>query len=89
MVCIAISYWSLVSNWSQVSFFVRYGSMHTNLGRLMETYGPRLLGLSYKDPITSYSLFQKFSVQNLEVCPDIYAYILQRIAFSFEFNVCK
>ncbi|KAL6341149.1 hypothetical protein AAG906_032265 [Vitis piasezkii] len=44
-----------------------YESMHTNLGRLMETYGPRLLGLSYKDPITSYSLFQKFSVQNLEV----------------------
>ncbi|KAJ9697766.1 hypothetical protein PVL29_007065 [Vitis rotundifolia] len=44
-----------------------YESQHTNLGRLMETYGPRLLGLSYKDPITSHSLFQKFSVQNLEV----------------------
>ncbi|RVW48646.1 putative acyl-activating enzyme 18, peroxisomal [Vitis vinifera] len=44
-----------------------YESKHTNLGRLMETYGPRLLGLSYKDPITSHSLFQKFSVQNPEV----------------------
>ncbi|XP_034688342.1 probable acyl-activating enzyme 18, peroxisomal isoform X2 [Vitis riparia] len=47
--------------------FARYESKHTNLGRLMETYGPRLLGLSYKDPITSHGLFQKFSVQNPEV----------------------
>ncbi|OVA16457.1 AMP-dependent synthetase/ligase [Macleaya cordata] len=39
----------------------------TNLGRLMEVHGPKLLGDSYQDPITSYTLFHKFSVQNPEV----------------------
>ena len=33
----------------------------------MEKHGPKLLGSSYKDPITSFSLFQKFSVQQPEV----------------------
>jgi hypothetical protein len=33
----------------------------------MEKYGSKLLGTSYKDPITSFSLFQKFSVQHPEV----------------------
>ncbi|KAM7502888.1 hypothetical protein LguiB_001792 [Lonicera macranthoides] len=39
----------------------------TNLGRLMETHGTKLLGASYKDPISSFSLFQKFSVQHPEI----------------------
>ncbi|XP_010276331.1 PREDICTED: probable acyl-activating enzyme 18, peroxisomal isoform X2 [Nelumbo nucifera] len=42
-------------------------SKSTNLGRMMEIHGPKLLGTSYKDPITSFSLFQKFSVQHPEV----------------------
>ncbi|KAM7497541.1 hypothetical protein LguiA_021955 [Lonicera macranthoides] len=41
-------------------------SISTNLGRLMETHGTKLLGASYKDPISSFSLFQKFSVQRPE-----------------------
>ncbi|RDY09444.1 putative acyl-activating enzyme 18, peroxisomal, partial [Mucuna pruriens] len=32
-------------------------SKRSNLGRLMETHGPNLLGPSYKDPITSFPLF--------------------------------
>ncbi|KAJ0982742.1 hypothetical protein J5N97_010997 [Dioscorea zingiberensis] len=38
----------------------------TNLGRLMETYGPSLLGSSYCDPITSFEIFGQFTVQHLE-----------------------
>ncbi|KAL4591323.1 hypothetical protein LXL04_004281 [Taraxacum kok-saghyz] len=33
----------------------------TNLGRLLETHGSKLLGAAYKDPITSFKQFQKFS----------------------------
>lgn len=33
----------------------------------MELHGAKLLGSSYKDPITSFSLFQKFSVEHPEV----------------------
>nr|KAJ0199187.1 hypothetical protein LSAT_V11C600318550 [Lactuca sativa] len=33
----------------------------TNLGRLMETHGSKLLGAAYKDPISSFKQFQKFS----------------------------
>ncbi|XP_058073804.1 probable CoA ligase CCL12 isoform X2 [Magnolia sinica] len=40
---------------------------HTNLGRLMETHGPKLLGSSYQDPITSFNLFRKFSVDYPQV----------------------
>ena len=42
-------------------------SKRSNLGRLMEKHGPELLGPSYKDPITSYPLFHKFSVQHPQV----------------------
>ncbi|KAJ0960586.1 hypothetical protein J5N97_001579 [Dioscorea zingiberensis] len=38
----------------------------TNLGKLMETYGPSLLGSSYCDPITSFELFRQFTVQHPE-----------------------
>lgn len=44
-----------------------YQSRCTNLGRLMETYGPKLLGAVYKDPITSFKQFHKFSVEHPEV----------------------
>ncbi|XP_039140974.1 probable acyl-activating enzyme 18, peroxisomal [Dioscorea cayenensis subsp. rotundata] len=39
----------------------------TNLGKLMEAHGPSLLGSSYKDPITSFNLFQKFTVEHPEI----------------------
>ncbi|XP_057956437.1 probable CoA ligase CCL12 isoform X2 [Malania oleifera] len=53
---------------------------NTNLGRVMETYGSKLLGTSYKDPITSFSLFQKFSVQHPEV---YWSIILKELSVSF------
>ncbi|XP_020686026.1 probable acyl-activating enzyme 18, peroxisomal isoform X2 [Dendrobium catenatum] len=39
----------------------------TNLGRLMEANGPKLLGSSYVDPITSFNVFQNYSVCHPEV----------------------
>ncbi|KAK7359246.1 hypothetical protein VNO77_01199 [Canavalia gladiata] len=55
-------------------------SKRSNLGRLMETYGPKLLGHSYKDPITSFPLFHKFSVQH----PQVYwSLVLKELSISF------
>ncbi|KAK7359225.1 hypothetical protein VNO77_01177 [Canavalia gladiata] len=55
-------------------------SKRSNLGRLMETYGPKLLGHSYKDPITSFPLFHKFSVQH----PKVYwSLVLKELSISF------
>ncbi|XP_019415489.1 PREDICTED: probable acyl-activating enzyme 17, peroxisomal [Lupinus angustifolius] len=39
----------------------------TNVGQLLERRGKEFLGSGYKDPITSFSDFQKFSVSNPEV----------------------
>lgn len=39
----------------------------TNVGRVLETHGSDFLGSRYKDPITSFSDFQEFSVSNPEV----------------------
>ncbi|TKY60008.1 acyl-activating enzyme 18 [Spatholobus suberectus] len=50
-------------------------SRRTNLGRLMETHGPNLLGPSYKDPITSFPLFQKFSLY--------WSLVLKELSVSF------
>ncbi|XP_028051509.1 probable acyl-activating enzyme 18, peroxisomal isoform X2 [Camellia sinensis] len=55
-------------------------SKYTNLGRLMETHGSKLLGASYKDPITSFSLFQKFTVQHPEV---YWSFILKELSIQF------
>uniref|UniRef100_A0A9I9EAE9 Acyl-activating enzyme 18, peroxisomal n=1 Tax=Cucumis melo TaxID=3656 RepID=A0A9I9EAE9_CUCME len=53
----------------------------TNLGKIMELQGPKLLGASYKDPISSFSLFQKFSIQN----PEIYwSIVLQELSVTFQ-----
>ena len=41
----------------------------------MEKYGSKLLGTSYKDPITSFSHFQNFSVQHPEVYYAFFAFI--------------
>lgn len=55
-------------------------SKQTNLGRLLETHGSKLLGSSYQDPITSFNLFQKFSVQH----PDVYwSIVLKELSVIF------
>lgn len=58
----------------------QYESNYTNLGRLMENHGPKLLGASYKNPITSFSLFHKFSVQHPEV---YWSVVLKEISVLF------
>ncbi|KAI3762730.1 hypothetical protein L1987_53171 [Smallanthus sonchifolius] len=52
----------------------------TNIGRLLERQGKKFLGPSYKDPISSYSAFQEFSVSNLEV---FWKTILDEMSISF------
>ncbi|MED6180887.1 putative CoA ligase ccl12 [Stylosanthes scabra] len=52
----------------------------TNLGRLMETYGPKLLGASYTDPITSFPLFHKFSVEHPQ---EYWPIVLKELSVSF------
>ncbi|KAJ4841604.1 hypothetical protein Tsubulata_039483 [Turnera subulata] len=55
-------------------------SKATNLGRVMEIYGPKLLGASYKDPISSFGLFQKFTVEH----PEIYwSIVLEELSVVF------
>lgn len=46
---------------------VRESAALTNVGRLLERRGKEFLGSAYKDPITSFSDFQIFSVSNPEV----------------------
>ena len=41
----------------------------TNVGQLLEKRGKEFLGSRYKDPISSFSDFQEFSVSNPEVLP--------------------
>ncbi|KAL8255541.1 hypothetical protein R6Q59_030608 [Mikania micrantha] len=55
-------------------------SLQTNLGRIMETHGPKLLGAAYKDPITSYKQFHKFSVQHPEV---YWSIALEKLSIRF------
>ncbi|VAI23686.1 unnamed protein product [Triticum turgidum subsp. durum] len=52
----------------------------TNLGRVMGENGPKLLGASYKDPISSFGLFHKFSVHNQEVYWKI---VLKELSIKF------
>ncbi|KAK4355050.1 hypothetical protein RND71_027244 [Anisodus tanguticus] len=55
-------------------------SRRTNLGRIMETHCPKLLGASYKDPISSFKEFQRFSIQH----PEIYwSIILKELPIHF------
>ncbi|KAF6155228.1 hypothetical protein GIB67_019754 [Kingdonia uniflora] len=66
-------YYGVYANWDSVSngpplywFPSKSESKQTNLGRIMEVHGPKLLGESYQDPITSFSLFQEFSARHPE-----------------------
>ncbi|KAL8484266.1 hypothetical protein ACS0TY_026812 [Phlomoides rotata] len=52
----------------------------TNLGRLMESHGPRLLGGLYEDPITSFGLFRQFSVQHPEI---FWPLVLKELSVQF------
>lgn len=45
----------------------REAAMLTNVGQLLERRGKEFLGSAYKDPISSFSHFQEFSVSNPEV----------------------
>lgn len=52
----------------------------TNVGQLLERRGKELLGSSYKDPVTSFSEFQKFTVSNPEVA---WKTVLDELGISF------
>lgn len=41
--------------------------MITNVGKLLQKRGKEFLGSRYKDPVSSFSKFQEFSVSNPEV----------------------
>jgi hypothetical protein len=45
----------------------RENVISTNVGQLLERRGKEFLGPKYKDPISSFSDFQEFSVSNPEV----------------------
>ncbi|XVF47499.1 hypothetical protein PTKIN_Ptkin03bG0113700 [Pterospermum kingtungense] len=80
-------YYSVYANWDSSTngpplywFPSLYQAKSTNLGRILEVHGPKLLGTSYKDPIASFSLFQKFSVQH----PEIYwSIVLKELSVVF------
>lgn len=80
-------YYSVYAHWDASTkgpplywFPSLWHARRTNLGRIMEIYGPKLLGAAYKDPITSFNLFQKFSVQHPEV---YWSIVLKEISVSF------
>ncbi|KAJ0618475.1 putative acetate--CoA ligase [Helianthus annuus] len=52
----------------------------TNIGSLLERQGNKLLGPSYKDPVSSYQAFHEYSVSNLEV---FWKTILDEMSVSF------
>ncbi|XP_071697407.1 probable CoA ligase CCL12 [Rutidosis leptorrhynchoides] len=56
-------------------------SKKSNLGRIMETHGPKLLGADYKDPITSFKQFHKFSAQHPEV---YWSIVLEKLSIQFQ-----
>ncbi|MFS7911988.1 putative acetate--CoA ligase [Helianthus anomalus] len=52
----------------------------TNIGSLLERQGNKLLGPSYKDPVSSYQAFHEYSVSNLEM---FWKTILDGMSVSF------
>uniref|UniRef100_A0A1D1Z1X9 4-coumarate--CoA ligase n=1 Tax=Anthurium amnicola TaxID=1678845 RepID=A0A1D1Z1X9_9ARAE len=56
-------------------------SKNTNLGRIMEMHGSKLLGSFYSNPIDSFSLFQNFSVRHPEV---YWGIVLQELSVKFQ-----
>ncbi|KAH9327778.1 hypothetical protein KI387_007956, partial [Taxus chinensis] len=69
-----LMYYSIYKNWDTSKngpplywFPTQESARLTNLGRMMEAYGPQLLGSSYYNPITSFQSFQQFTVDHPEV----------------------
>jgi len=72
-----MKFWKMCDNWSYdyevkgcvllLFVVIRESVTLTNVGRLLEKRGKEFLGSLYKDPITSFADFQKFSVSNPEV----------------------
>lgn len=52
----------------------------TNVGSILEKHGKDLLGLSYKDPISSFADFQKYSVSHPE---EYWKLVLNELKISF------
>uniref|UniRef100_A0A0E0GV75 4-coumarate--CoA ligase n=1 Tax=Oryza nivara TaxID=4536 RepID=A0A0E0GV75_ORYNI len=81
-------YYSVYAGWDRAArgpppywFPSQIDTKQTNLGRLMEAHGPRLLGSSYKDPVSSFHLFHKFSVEHQEV---YWSMVLKEISIKFQ-----
>ncbi|PIA53901.1 hypothetical protein AQUCO_00900461v1 [Aquilegia coerulea] len=73
--------WDVSSNGPPLYWFPSLlQSKLTNLGRVMEAHGTKILGKSYQDPIASFDLFQKFSVQHPEV---YWSIVLKELAVKF------
>ncbi|KAJ6427959.1 hypothetical protein OIU84_023378 [Salix udensis] len=80
-------YYSVYAHWDSSTkgpplywFPSLHESRRTNLGRVMEIHGPKLLGTEYKDPIKSFSLFQKFSVEHPEA---YWSIVLKELSVAF------
>ncbi|XP_010552273.1 PREDICTED: probable acyl-activating enzyme 18, peroxisomal isoform X4 [Tarenaya hassleriana] len=89
-------YYSVYSNWDDSLhgpplywFPSLTESKSTNLGRLMETHCPRLLGSSYNNPIESFGLFREFSLQHpdcfpISFLPQVYwSIVLDELSLAF------
>uniref|UniRef100_A0A0D9W0C5 4-coumarate--CoA ligase n=1 Tax=Leersia perrieri TaxID=77586 RepID=A0A0D9W0C5_9ORYZ len=81
-------YYSTYAGWDRAArgpppywFPSRIDAKQTNLGKLMEAHGPKLLGSSYKDPISSFQLFHKFSVEHQEV---YWSMVLKQLSVKFQ-----
>ncbi|XP_022754353.1 probable acyl-activating enzyme 18, peroxisomal isoform X1 [Durio zibethinus] len=75
------AHWDASTNGPPLYWFPSlYESKLTNLGRTMETHGPKLLGTSYNDPIASFNLFRYFTVQHPEV---YWSIILKELSVTF------
>ncbi|WOL04217.1 putative acyl-activating enzyme 18, peroxisomal [Canna indica] len=67
-------YYSVYATWDRASrgpppywFPSSIQAEHSNLGKLMKLHGPKLLGPSYQDPVTSFNIFREFTVLHPEV----------------------
>ena len=60
---------------------IRESAVFTNVGQLLERRGKEFLGSNYRDPITSFSSFQEFSVSS----PEVYTAIFE---IKFVIHLC-
>ncbi|XP_078443646.1 acyl-activating enzyme 17 isoform X2 [Wolffia australiana] len=58
----------------------RDAAFSTNIGRLLQKHGERFLGSAYKDPVSSFLEFQKFSSSNPEA---YWSTVLDEMGISF------